>query len=194
MSGIGGQEAAGRLVTVQTELPEDIDGILEAIRKIIMLGEVQTLTLKTNEPITYQRFVRHGEEVKPEESTQSYVELTAYEILRNVQMEEWDSEADESVTPHATLVWMFADMAIRGWVVTHLVVGENTRFWEWLNMPPRADQALKQFLGARLERTKELPSEVFILCGAKSKQATITEIGFALKGTTYEQRADTEDN
>lgn len=191
MAGIGGQEAAGRLVTVQTELPDDVDGILDAIRKIIMMGEVQSLTLKTNEPIVYQRFVRHGEEIKPEESTQSYVELTAYEILRNIPMEEWDP-SESNMRPHETIVWMFTDMAVRGWTVTHLVVGENTAFWSWLGMPPRADQSLKQFLGARIERTKELPGEVFILCGSKSRQATIAEIGFALKGTTYEQRADTK--
>ena len=39
MTGIGGQ--AGKVVTVQTEMPEDIDGILEAVRKIILLGRVK---------------------------------------------------------------------------------------------------------------------------------------------------------
>jgi hypothetical protein len=123
------------------------------------------------------------------------VELTAYEILRNVQMEEWEpAPEEERLDPHAALIWMFLDVALRGWTVTHLVVGENTQFWAWLGLPPRADQSLNQFLGARIEKTKELPSEVFILCGSKSRQATIAEIGFALKGTTYEQRADTQDN
>jgi hypothetical protein len=190
MSGIGGREAAGKLVTVQAELPDDIDGILDAIRKIILLGEVQSIALKNDEPITYQRFVPVGEELRPEESTQSFAELTAYEIIRNVPMDEWEFHVRRN---HCTsLVSMFMDMAARGWVVTHLVIAENTKFWRWLGVPMPIMSELKQFLGARIERSKELPSDVFILCGSRTRHATIAEIGLALKGTTYEQRADTK--
>lgn len=191
MGGIGGQEAAGRLVTVQAELPSDIDGILDAIRKIVMMGEVQSITLKNDEPITYQRFVAVGEEIRPEESTQAYVELTAYEIIRNVPMDEW---APGVGTPHSTLMDMFVAMGLLGWIVTHLVLAEDTLFWEWLGIPHTSIANLKQFLGARIERSKELPSGVFILCGAKTRHATIAEVGMALKGMTYAQGADTKDN
>lgn len=190
MSGIGGREAAGKLVTVQAELPDDIDGILDAIRKIILLGEVQSIALKNDEPITYQRFVPVGEELRPEESTQSFAELTAYEIIRNVPMDEWEFHARRNHC--ASLMSMFMDMAARGWVVTHLMIAENTKFWRWLGVPMPIMSELKQFLGARVERSKELPSDVFILCGSRTRHATIAEIGLALKGTTYEQRADTK--
>lgn len=190
MSGIGGQEAVGKLITVQAELPADIDGILDSIRKIIMLGEVQSITLKNDEPITYQRFVPVGEELRPEESTQSYAELTAYEIIRNVPMEEWGSYTRKSNC--TSLVRMFMAMAARGWIVTHLVLAENTEFWEWLGVPIPVMSELKQFMGARVEWSKELPSNVFILCGSRTRHATIAEIGLALKGATYEQRADTK--
>jgi hypothetical protein len=191
MAGIGGQEASGKLVTVQAELPEDIDDILDAVRRIVMLGEVQTITLKSGEPITYQRLVRAGEEIRPEESTQSYAELTPYEIIRNVPMEEW---AQGVGTPHSTVMDMFLAMGLLGWMVTHLVLAENTEFWKWLDIPPTSTVNIKQFLGARIERSKELPSGVFILCGAKTRHATIAEVGMALKGTTYEQGTDAEDN
>ncbi len=194
MTGIGGQEATGRLVTVQAELPEDIDGILDAIRKIILLGEVQSVTLKTDEPITYQRLIRHGEEIRPEESTQSYAELTAYEIIRNIQMEEWELDPKNTNFPHSNLIRMFMYMAEQGWAVTHVLMGENTKFWEWLGLPSKIDQSIKQFLGARIEKSKELPPEVYILCGSKTRNATIAEIGFALKGVTYEQRTDAENS
>lgn len=194
MAGIGGQEAAGKLVTVQAELPEDIDGILDAVRKIILMGEVLSITLKTDEPITYQRLVRSGEELRPEESTQSYAELTAYEIVRNIQMEEWVPDFEGAKGPHACLIWMFADMAARGWATTHLLMGESTKFWGWLGLPSHVVRDIKQFLGARIETSKELPPEVYILCGSKTRNATIAEIGFALKGTTYGQRTDAENN
>jgi len=191
MTGIGGQKAAGKLVTVQAQLPPDIDGILDAIRKIIMLGEVQTITLRTDEPIMYQRFVPAGEELRPEESTQSYAELTAYEIIRNVPMSEWEAGVDES--PHETLVHMFLRMATIGWVVTHLLLSESTEFWKWLGIL-NPSETLKQFLGARIEYSKELPSDAFILCGASTRHATIAEISLAFKGTTHEQRTDTKNN
>lgn len=190
MTGIGGQKTAGKLITVQNPLPADIDGILEAVRKIIMLGEVQTITLKTDEPIMYQRFVAAGEEIRPEESTQSYAELTPYEILRNIQMDEWGPIGNEH--PAAVIMDMFVHMSVLGWVVTHIVLSENTKFWKWLGVPDAVVIHLKQFLGARIEISAELPSDVFILCGAKTRHATIAEVGLALKGTTYEQRVDTK--
>ena len=33
MAGIGGQEISGKLVTVQTPLPESVDGIMDAVRR-----------------------------------------------------------------------------------------------------------------------------------------------------------------
>ena len=193
MAGIGGQEAAGKLVTVQAELPEDIDGILDAVRKIILMGEVLSITLKTDEPITYQRLVRSGEELRPEESTQSYAELTAYEIVRNVQMEEWVSDS-KSAKSSQILIQMFTYMAADGCVVTHLLIAERTKFWEWLGLSLSDIRGIKQFLGARIETSKEVPSDVFILCGSKTRNATIAEIGFALKGATYGQRTDAKNN
>lgn len=193
MTGIGGLEAKGKLVTVRADLPEDVDGILEAIRKIILLGEVQSLTLKTGEPITYRRIVREGEELRPEESTQSFAELSAYDVVRNVRMEEWDpTEINKALTPHEILVRMFTDMAIYGWTVTHVLLGHSTKFWTWLSLPQRTRQLVNQFMGARIEVCKELPSEVFILCGAKTRYATVAEIGFSMKGTIDEQRTHTE--
>lgn len=193
--GIGGQEAAGKLVTVQAELPQDVDGILDAIRRIILLGEVQTLTLKEGEPITYQRFVREGEELLPQESTQSFAELSAYDVVRNVRMEEWDSrEINKALSPYEMLVRMYLDMAVYGWVVTHLLLGESTRFWGWLEVSRTAERLIDQFMGARIERCKELPADVFILCGAKTRQATIAEIGFSMKGAIDEERVSTKNS
>lgn len=195
MSGLGGQ-SGGRLVTVQSEMPEDIDGILDAVRKIILLGNVQSVTIKHGEPITYQRVVRPGEEIKPGESTQSFVELTPLEVVRNVQMEEFDWEEAVQAMPPAQILWMFLFMAVRKWVVTHILIGADTKFWEWLGLrtgPMGNMYAIEQYLGARIERDPQLPSDVFVLCGARTKHATMAEIGFALKGNMIDgQRAATQ--
>lgn len=192
MSGLGGEQGS-RLVTVQAEMPEDIDGIMDAVRKIIMLGGVQNLTLKEGEPITYQRVVRPGEEIKPGESTQSFAELTPLDVVRNVPMEEFTWEEGDTKSPQEQILWMFLFMSVRKWAVTHILLSTNTQFWRWLKlwMGPMNDMStVEQFLGARIERDTQLPSDVFILCGARTKHATISEIGFALKGNMIdEQRA-----
>lgn len=179
MPGIGGSSSTGRLVTVQTDLPGDIDGILDAVRRVILMGEIQSITIRQDEPIVYQRFVRPGEEIKPSESTSSFAELSVMDVIRNVPMDEF-SGAGGDVGSY--LVRMFTQMAFDGWVATHLVVGEQTEFWRWQGVEPIIAKRLTQFLGARIEREKTLSKDVFILCGAKTRSATIPEIGYALKG------------
>lgn len=195
MSGLGGHEVSGKIVTVRTELPEGIDEILDVVRKILLMGDIQSVVLKNEEPITYQRLVRHGEEVKPSESTQSFAELTPFDIVRNVEMEEWDP-GDRVPSPQEQLLWMFVDMAVQGWSVTHILLSDTGRFWKWLEMPSgRPARRIDSYLGARIEMDEQIPSAVFILCGSRTKHATIAEISFALKGNMIdERRADQKGN
>jgi hypothetical protein len=160
-------------------MPGDIDGILDTVRRIILMGEVQSISIRNDEPITYQRFVRPGEELKPSESTSSFAELSAMEVVRNVPMEEYPPG---TLSPADTVLKMFIAMAFDGWVVTHILIGDHTQFWTWLGIEPLYSKRISQFLGARIEREKTLPSGVFILCGSKTRSATISEIGCALKG------------
>jgi len=190
MSGIGG-ETGGKLITVQAELPQDVDGILDAVRRIILLGSVQTITLKDGEPITYQRVMRPGEEADPSETTASFAELTPLEVVRNVQMEEFH---DGARTTFEKVVQMFNHMAFEGWTVTHVLVGESTNLWERLGLSGALARRLPHFMGARIERDKTLPEDVFILCGARTRHATIAEIKFALKGNVDGQGTATEGN
>ena len=181
MSGIGG-ETGGKLITVQEELPQDVDGILDAVRKIILMGSVQTITLKDGEPITYQRVVRPGE--TPVEGSASFAELTPYEVVRNTPMEEF-VEGQLTQDLRVCVVEMFLRMALEGWVVTHLLLGEGTKFWSELKVLSSMSRMLPNFMGARIEYDKLLPEDVFILCGARTKHATIAEIKFSLKGNVY---------
>jgi len=181
MPGIGGNETTGRLVTLQEELPGDIDGILDSVRRVILLGEVQSIVIRNGEPLTYQRFVRPGEEVKPGESTASFAELTPYDVVRQIRMEEYNNEHGGS-NPSEVLLRMVVYMGFDGWVLTHVLTGEKTKFWDWLGIPSIVSRKLPQFLGARIERETKLPEDIFILCGATTRNATIAEIGFALKG------------
>lgn len=180
MAGIGGK-TTGKLITVQAELPQDVDGILESVRRIILMGAVQTITLRDGEPITYQRLMRPGEEPDAAETAASFAELTLLEVVRNISMEEYEGGKDIC----SNVVKMFMSMEADGWVVTHVLVGTSTHLWDHLwGTPavPTRKHRLSHFLGAAVELEQTLSSDVFILCGARTKHATIAEIGFALKG------------
>ena len=178
---LGGETTKARLATIQVPLPEDIDGIVDAVRKIVLLGEIESISISTGQPITYRRIVRDGEELAPEESTQSFAELSLMDVVRNVTMEEWERDPKKPQSPSEELLWMFALMGSKKWVVTQLLTGESTMFWGWLGLPESAGGA-EQFLGARIEVDNKLPEDVFILCGGRTRNATIAEVKFALKG------------
>lgn len=178
---IGGQEIRGKLVTVQMDMPGDIDGILDAVRRIMMMGEIRSIVMRDGEPLTYQRYVRPGEEIKPSESTASFAELTLMDVVRQIQMEEYAGEHGGANVSSYFLKMVFM-MEFDGWVFTHLLVSEKTKFWTWQGVPEMVAKRLPHFLGARIEREKTLPDDIFILCGSKTRGASISEVSFALKG------------
>ena len=186
MSGIGGQNQQSRLVTVQSELPATVDGILERVRQILLLGEVQTVSLKVDAPITYQRLVSPDEEIDPSESTQGFAELSLMDIVRNVPMEDfgqtYQSTLSGKMTPHETIMNMWRYMEQQGWYVTHLLTSPHqvTLFWPWLGI--RELRSPETLFGARVEESKEVNADVFLLCGARTRLAAISEIGLVLKG------------
>lgn len=184
--GIGGQEAGSKLVTIQTDMPGDIDGILEAVRKIILMGEVRSIVLRDGEPLTYQRVVRSGDELRPGESTSSFAELSLMDVVRQISMEEYKDQIpvnnSHGIDPFELVTKMIVFMEFEGWIVTHILLGEGTKFWSWLTIPEIIRSKMGRFLGAHIEYEKTLPNDVFIFCGSRTKNATIPEVSYALKG------------
>jgi len=186
MSSIGGFTQQAKLVTIQAELPPTVDGILERVRQILLLGEVQSLSLKVDEPMVYQRLIRSDQEIDPSESTQGFAELTLMDIVRNVPMEDfqqtYQSTLHGKMTPHETIMNMWRFMEQQGWYVTHILTSPHpgTLFWPWLGI--KELRAPETFFGARVEQSKEVNSDVFLLCGARTRLAAISEIGLVLKG------------
>ena len=194
MEGLGGQQEQAKLTTIQVPLPEDVDGILDVVRTIILKGEIQNISITNGEPITYQRRLNPGEEISPSESTQGFAELTPQEVTRNIPMEEFDDmEYDlEGVNVYVKLVWMFILLENRGLAVTHLIVSEDTDFWTWLGVQKQLGVGISKFLGARIEHDSDLPPTVFLLCAAKHKSATIAEIEYILKGNAVKAEVQNE--
>jgi hypothetical protein len=175
-------------------MPEDIDGILQSVRAILLKGSVTQIIVQEGEPITFEREVSEDEEVQPLDSTEGFAELTPIEIVRNVTMEEFDLEEQGLLTalPHSILLWMIFLLEHEGWVPTHLIVSAASSFWKWLGVPARTGKRLEKFLGLRIEREEKLPNEVFLVGGSKHQGATIAEVGYILKGNVINVRANEE--
>lgn len=182
MAGLG-QKQTGRLVRLSKNCPDDIDGIVDSIRGILLTGGVQSLTVKEGAPIAYERLVMPGEEALPKDSTEGFAELTPFEVIRNVPMEEFRFEDYvENATPHQALMWSFVHLHLQDWLVTHVLLGQTTEFWKWLGMPKRGrGLQFPYFFNARIEEDAKIPENVYILCGARTRHATIAEIGCSIK-------------
>jgi len=198
MDGIGGA-AAGKLITVKTELPRDVDGIMDAIRKIILMGEVQSVVIKNGEPIVYTRYTREGDEALPHESTQSFAELDLLDVIRQIPMEELDPDDHglQGADPASHIMWMMITLAHKGFVPTHLLLGDTTAFWSWLSIPMMVATGLTNFMGLRVEYEERLHSDAFIIAAATTRNAVVAELACAMKGNIGvedEQRAESKGN
>ena len=184
MSAIGGQGEKGKLITIQVEQPDTIDGVLDKIREIILKGNIQSISIVTGQPITYSRMVSEDEEVPVETGTQSFAGLTLTEIIRNIHMEEFDLKEQriEGAPAQSIFLWMYLYMELEGWVPTHLLVAEESNFWSWMGVGRRSGRTLDKFMGLTVERDKTTPADVFLICGSNHRGAVATEIGYVLKG------------
>ena len=185
MGGLG-QKQNGRVVRLNKECPDDIDGIVDSIRGILLTGGVQSLTVKEGEPISYERLVMPGDEILPKDSTESFAELTPFQVIRNVPMEEFSYEEHDlgTANAHERVMNAFLYLAVESWAVTHLLVSPESRFWKWLGLPlsrPGTSGKLQYFCNAKIELDASLPDDIYILCGARTRHATIAEIGCSLK-------------
>lgn len=184
MSGIGGQEQKGRVITLQVPLPDTVDGVVDAVRDIILKGSILTVSIKNGEPIVYERFIPAGAEVSPAESTSGVAELGILDVLRNIEMEEFD-EAEyqmEGVDAGTRLMWMYLMLESQGYSATHLVVSPDTDFWPWVGLARAVGRGLERFMGAKVVQEKGIAKDVFLLCGAAHRGATIAELKFSFKG------------
>lgn len=185
MPSLGIQDLRGQLVTTQVELPDSIDGIVDKVREIILLGSVQRITIANEQPIVYQRYVDPADVSAEEDSTASFLELRLMDVIRNLDnMTEFslvEQGLDKSCSQEV-FFWMLYFVEHAGWTPTHLLLSEDSGFWKWLGIGNKRGKSLTRFMGMRIERDKMLPSEVFLICGASHRAAAISEIGFVLKG------------
>jgi hypothetical protein len=179
-----GQTQTIKTISLQTELPSSVDGIVEKVREILSRGSVQEIIIRDGEPITYQKVVTPGEEITPLEELTTGVSLN--DMARNIDMEEFNliEQGLDKATPQTILFWMYFFLEYEGWVPTHLLVSKDSQFWPWAGLPRRYSRKCDVFLNLEVHRDEVVPSNVAILFGSTHKHASVGEVKYALKVTT----------
>lgn len=183
MTGLGKTQTI-QTVSLQTELPTSVDGIVEKVREILSHGNIQEIVIREGEPITYQKVVTPGEEVTPVEELVTGISLN--DMARNIDMEEFNltEQGLEKATPQAIFFWMYFFLEYEGWVPTHLLVSKDSQFWPWAGLPRRHSRKCDVFLNLEVYRDEVVPANVAILFGSTHKHASVGEVKYALKVTT----------
>lgn len=182
MDGLGQDKKT--LVTGQLPLPTTIDGILGAVRQILLKGHVYSIHIDKDHPIEFSRPQLEEEQLIPGE-TPDLSSLSPYEVARQGNLMEFDVRlwGLDKEAPIARVAWMMS--YVEKWKVlpTHLLLSESTKFWTWLGIPSERGHKLKSFLGMQIEKEKELPSQVFLIFGNEDRLAAAYEAKIIVKGT-----------
>lgn len=162
------------LVPYQGKGPDELVGALRRLLADPTNKYTQKIVLEVGSPHIYvEKLVKEGETTTPQ--------LSLFDVIRNVEMEEYDSEANSDRNPLQQLWEMFAVVAKEELEVTAVVVGSKSKFQKWLGV--RIVSSNPKVLGTPLHVYGDIPEDVFILCGATERIAEPYEIKFCVKGT-----------
>jgi hypothetical protein len=186
------------MIDESVPLPKSKKEILAAISDVLAKSKVQWVHVELGKPINYGRFVLE-KEAKQVQYKDELEQISVGAIIRNLPMEE--TEAVDSFGVHANhyvLINMFLAISLRGLHVTHIGLGRETHFLEWMGWDPIQTGGITHYCGAKLVRDSEIPNEVIVLiCGPRPAdrldQAVYCLKGFMPMEEHYEQGTDGSD-
>lgn len=159
-------------------LPPDIDGILEAVKTILKMGNVQLLKMDLTDGIMYQRIVSDVD-THPFDTDKSLIGLEISDIIRQRPVEEAPFN-ESNMLGSEQFIHAMIFMHLKDYVVTHIVLGPGTKFWKWLCIDTLSIARITHVCGAKIEMDKTLSVDRAILCGARTRTATTDEISYSL--------------
>lgn len=166
-------------VRVKERIPyfgKGVDELVLMVRKTLAENKnTQKVTLEVGVPyIAIEKLVPQDEH--KEQATKP---LSIHDTVRNKPME--DYEADAKMVPLQQLFEMFQIVQREGFEVCHILVGDKLKFQKWLGV--RIPQTNLSILGTPLTITGDIPDDVFVICGAPTRDAEADEILYSVKGT-----------
>lgn len=180
VKGIGDEAPEGWVVEeYEIPLPPGLQAILETIKSILQQGRVQSILLRLGRPIVFTKMVKETEATQKRQ-VEEQGGMSLGEVARNVKMEEFVSRGSPK-NPAELMLEMALGLEVRRLHLTHIGVGVETRFFEWIGADPVAYGGIENLGGARLVRDSDIPDDVVIIFGSPYRQARVDQITYALK-------------
>ncbi len=171
-------EAPG-FVRIKDRIPyhgKGVDELIMSLRRVLTENKyAQKVVVEVGVPHIYL------EKLVPESEAQEMetVKLNIHDVIRNRKLEEY--EGDDSLRPYEQLWEMFGMIHKDGYEVCNIVAGNKSAFQKWLGV--RIPQTDMRVFGVAFEVVGDIPSDVFIVCGARARTADPDEITYCVKGT-----------
>lgn len=180
MANVGGlgEDAPDGWVLEQYEipLPKGRRAILEQLEAVLKQPKVQSIKVELGRPIVFHRFVREAEATQQQ---QRETLMSLGELARNVHMEEYaPTDGDSSKD---TFISMLLAVAARRLHLTHIGIGAETLFFDWLHLDRIMFGGIANIGGVELVRDNDIPNDVMIFFAGHRRGGRVDQAMFALK-------------
>lgn len=151
------------------------DALVDAIKAI---GKAHPYVQKIG-PLEVGKPYISIEEMIPEEGSDKHLPTSVHSIARRCRMEE--VVIDSTKTSFNILYEMFNIIQEEGLFPGYFLIGDKALFQKWLSI--RISALKMSLFGVPVIIQPELPEDVFLLCGADSKDPEPDDVKFSLKVT-----------
>lgn len=175
MGGLGDDAPDGWVMErCEIPLPKNRRAILEQLDSVLKQPKVQSIKIELGKPIVFSRFIRESE-ARQEEQLSGQMGLG--ELARNIHMEEYEPVGDGL----ASMFSMMMAVAIRRLHLTHIGLGVDSLFFDWLELDLLMFGGINFIGGAALVRDSEIPNDVMIFFAGHQRAGRVDEATYALK-------------
>lgn len=177
IKGIGDDAPEGWILEeFEMPMPKGLSSIVETLKDILKQGKVHSIHLKLGQPIIYTRFIRESE-AEEKRTVERLGDANLADVARNVSMTEYASAGASC----GDFFSMLLALSARRLHLTHIGIGTESRFFEWLLIDPIAYAGLTHLAGAELIQEEDLPNESVVFFAGPQRSGRIDQITYALK-------------
>lgn len=169
-------------VKVKDKIPyhgKGVDELVMSLKRVLNMPEnkyTQKIVLEVGVPHIYI------EKLVSQDEAGNLPVVSLKDVIRTRPIEEYEPESKMNAFEH--FMEMFNIVQKEGLEVGFIAVGNKTSFQKWLGVRiPTTDMRL---FGIQVSVVEDLPDDVFVLCGTRTRMADPDDVEYSLKGYTYE--------
>jgi hypothetical protein len=168
-----------KTITEQVSLPQGytLDDVVKALQEVYDRPGMASSILIQEGRVIVDRTI-HVEDDFEEFAGEEEILSSWQFVLNHATVVDYDTALEGFLQQLMEMFWV---IKVEGFEVNRILVPSMSAFSTALQVPPGISIS-NSFLGVPVEAEPELPSNVFIVCGAPSRLSPTREIGVALKG------------